>query len=130
MRALRSGRFLVLGAAVAVSAWLIRHAPADQTVHYVLGDAASRIEELDARWQEDPPSRSNDEWLREVTFRFAPGAAPRIVTHELRLRNGDYAVEIEVVMTSSDRPCTLVQRRVRLIGGALSINVGSSIPSE
>jgi hypothetical protein len=130
MRALESGRFLVLGAALAVGAWAFRRAPADQMVHYVLGDAAPHVEELDVRWQEDTSTRSNDEWLREVTFRFAPGAAPRIVTHEPRLRNGDYAVEIEVVMTSSEQPRTLVRRRVQLTGGALSINVGSSVPKE
>ena len=129
MQTFRSGRLIVLAAALAACAWFARLAPTDQTVHYVLGDASPRVEELRVRWQEDePPSRVGDEWLREVSYRFTPGEAPRIVTHEPRLRNGRYAVEIDVVLVGSERSPSVLRRRVELAGGALSINVGSSLP--
>ncbi len=105
MQTFRSGRLIVLAAALAACAWFARLAPTDQTVHYVLGDASPRVEELRVRWQEDePPSRVGDEWLREVSYRFTPGEAPRIVTHEPRLRNGRYAVEIDVVLVEWSVP--------------------------
>ena len=140
MGRLRSGRALALAPALALGLWLLSRAPANQTVHYVLGEAAPLIEELDVRWREDelggarggPPSAplvdpSDDESIREVSYRFAAGTAPRIVTHEPRLSNGDYSVEIEVVLASSDHSRTLVSKRVQLTGGVLSINVGSAV---
>ena len=141
MGLLRSGHLLLLAPVLALGLWLLGHSPADQTVHYVLGEAAPRVEELDVRWREDGPlwrarggprnaplvDPSNDDLIREVSYRFAPGTAPRIVTHEPRLSNGDYSVEIDVVLASSDNSRTHVSRRVQLTGGVLSIDVGAAV---
>jgi hypothetical protein len=121
-----------LAAALPLGSSVAKRWPRDQTVRYLLGDAAPRVVELDARWAEigatanDP---TNDAWSREVTFRYAPGEAPRVVTHEPRMPDGDYTVEIDVV---SDRERSTITRHVKLEGGSTSIDVdaqvGRSVP--
>jgi hypothetical protein len=117
-------RLLLLGAALVVAMLLARHWPKEQTVHYVLGDGAARVEEVDARWA---AGRSSEDWTREATFRYAPGQAPRIVTHEPRLPDGDYTVEIEIASASAAR--NVVRRNVTLSGGgSTSIDLADSVP--
>jgi hypothetical protein len=153
-------RLAVPAAAIAVAAVLSRSWPKDQTVHYVLGDGASRVEELDARWasgKDDAdgtspasPGRGQDQdgtspaspgrgqdkddtWLREVAYRYEPGKAPRVVTHEPRLANGEYTVEIEIVAANEGGSppgvsTTRVRRHVVLGGGVTSIELARSVP--
>jgi hypothetical protein len=115
-------RFVLLGAALAVALLLGRRWPKEQTVHYVLGDAAGRVQQVDARWSEGAGA---EDWLREASFRYAPGKAPRVVTHEPRLPDGDYTVEIDI-QGASER--STVRRRVTLAGGPLSIDLGQAVP--
>jgi hypothetical protein len=63
------------------------------------------------------------EWAREVTFEYAKGTAPRVVTHEARLADGDYLVEIDVARGGEH---TVVERKVRL-GGTTSIELQSAL---
>ena len=117
-------RLLLLGAALVVAMLLARHWPKEQTVHYVLGDGAPRVEEVDARWA---TGRSSEDWTREATFRYAPGQAPRIVTQEPRLPDGDYTVEIEIAAADAAR--NVVRRNVTLTGGgSTSIDLADSVP--
>ncbi|MGH7298112.1 MAG: hypothetical protein ACRELB_24445 [Polyangiaceae bacterium] len=118
----RLARMLVLAAVLSVALFLARRWPKDQTVHYVLGSAAPRVEELDARWAAGVGS---DDWLREATFRFDPGKAPRVVTHEARLPDGDYTVEVEI---KGDGGPAVVRKKVTLSGGSTSIELGEAIP--
>jgi hypothetical protein len=122
-------RFSLLAGALVVSGTLLRHAPRDQVVHYVLGDSASHVQEVDARWKEmaggplksgDALDPATDDWTRTASFRYAPGRAPRVVTHEPRLPNGDYMVEIEIV---GDGKQSIVRREVTLTGGVTSIDL-------
>jgi hypothetical protein len=120
----RIARLLFLVAAlVAVLAGAGLKWPRDQTVHYVLGDAAPRVEEVDARWGE--ARMAPEDWTREATFRYAPGGAPRVVTHEPRLPDGDYTVQIEIL---ASRERNVVTRHVRLAGGVTSIELAQSVP--
>jgi len=121
-------RLLLLGAALVVAMLLARQWPKEQTVHYVLGDGATRVEEVDARWAPGLSSSATaEDWTREATFRYAPGQAPRIVTHEPRLPDGDYTVEIEIASASATR--NIVRRHVTLAGGgSTSIDLADSVP--
>src|SRR5579883_1225086 len=101
---------LLLGA-VTVFLYMSRFAPKDQTVHFMLGDAAPRVVELDARYLRE--GSGTDEPARVVSYHWSKGSAPRVVTHEARLPDGDYTVEIDV--SSSDAMST-VRRRVELKG--------------
>jgi hypothetical protein len=126
-------RFSLLAGALVVGGTLLRHAPRDQVVHYVLGDSAVHVQEVDARWREmadgprksalnDPGDHQTDDWTRTASFRYAPGKAPRVVTHEPRLPNGDYMVEIEIIGEGRQ---SIVRREVTLSGGATSIDLAT-----
>ena len=97
--------------------------PRDQSIRYVLGDGSTRVAELEARWT--PPGKSED-WTRAATFRYAPGQAPSVITHEPRLPNGDYDVEIEIVGT--DGTDAIDHRHVQLSGGTTSIDLARAVP--
>ena len=121
-------RMLALSGALLVALYFARQWPKDQTVHYVLGDAAPRVEEVDARWA--PGIAATEDWTREASFRYAPGKAPRIVTHEPRLPDGDYTVEIEIVAANvaHERNEVVVRKHVILGGGATSIQLADAVP--
>ena len=121
--------FLATGALV-VAGTLGKRGPKDQTVHYILGDAAGRVEEIDAAWSSGGGQHDeSQESLRNVSLRYALGHAPRVVTHEPRLPDGDYTVKIEIVAESGRN---VVERHVRLGGGATSIDLADALraPSD
>jgi hypothetical protein len=124
----RALRMLVLAAVLIVALYFARQWPKDQTVHYILGDAATRVEEVDARWA--PGIAATEDWTREASFRYAPGKAPRIVTHEPRLPDGDYTVEIEIVAANlaHEKNDVVVRKHVVLGGGATSIQLADAVP--
>jgi hypothetical protein len=127
-------RFAPLAAALLVAPMLLRRAPREQVVHYVLGDSAAHVEEIDARWRErqrgdgervisDADGREQpDDWVRVASFRYPHGQAPRVVTHEPRLPDGDYVIEIEVIGEGTQR---VVHRKVTLTGGVTSIDLAT-----
>lgn len=124
----RIARMVLLAAALVVAMLLFKHWPKDQTVHYVLGDTAPHVEELDARWapaddKADDPG--HESWAREVTFHYAPGQAPRVVTHEPRLADGDYLVEVELVADNDQT--SIVRKHVTLSGGVTQIELAPSV---
>jgi hypothetical protein len=128
-------RLAPLAAALVVAPMFLRHAPRDQVVHYVLGDSAAHVQEVDARWRErhegervisDADGREQpDEWMRVASFRYQQGQAPRVVTHEPRLPDGDYVVEVEVVGDGTQR---VEHRDVTLTGGVTSIDLATVRP--
>jgi hypothetical protein len=109
--------------AAAAAAYLVLgpKVPKDQTVHVVLGDASPRVTEVDVRYA---PAGEQD-FAREASFRYAEGAAPRIVTHSPRLADGEYAVEIEL---HTQKGHANVARRVKLEGDPVSIDVRNNVP--
>jgi hypothetical protein len=110
--------FIAIGAAFYFT--LAPHWPADQHVRIVLGERAPRVEEVTLRCATSERS-SSDDWLREVTFRYAKGSAPRIVSYEPRLVRGDYLVEVEI--HSDDGRVVTLDRHVTLAGGTTSIDL-------
>lgn len=122
-------RFLVLVAALGAFLLLSRGWPKDRTIHFMLGDAAPRVRELTVGYSE-----AGDEFTRGATFHFALGSAPRVVTHEVRLAEGDYTVEIEVASrTATGVPGqaeqrTTVKRRVHVDQDTMSIDVSKAVP--
>jgi hypothetical protein len=124
----RALRMLALAAVLMIGLYFARQWPKDQTVHYVLGDAAPRVEEVDARWA--PGIAATEDWTREASFRYAPGKAPRIVTHEPRLPDGDYTVEIDIVAANEahEKNEVVVRKHVILGGGATSIQLADAVP--
>jgi len=94
--------------------------PTDQHLRLVLGDQAPKIAEVRVRCGNGGGDGGGD-WAREVTFRYAKGQAPRILSYEPRLKSGEYLVEIEV-KTDDERVVT-TDRRVSLEGSSTSIDL-------
>jgi hypothetical protein len=117
---------ITVAAALAVYFVLAPRWPKDQVVHVVLGNAAPTIEEVRVRYAgaSEPSSGTAEDWTREASFRYALNSAPRVITHEPRLPDGDYVVEIDLVSPSGR---ATVRRRVALQGGTASIDVSREV---
>jgi hypothetical protein len=111
----RRGAIVVLAAGVALAAWVALgpNAPKDNTVRLVLGDKSAEVTELDLRYSD------GDEVVRDATLRY-PEGAPRVVSHEVRIKTGEY--RLEVVAKSKSGPKTL-DRRLRLEGGTTQVDL-------
>jgi hypothetical protein len=116
--------FLVVGA-LSLAMYFARSWPKEQTIHYVLGDAAPRVQEVDAKWAEGKTAE-RDRWAREVTYRYDPGQAPRVLTQEPKLPDGDYTVEIEIVAANDEH--AIVRKQIKLAGGVTQIELAPSVP--
>jgi hypothetical protein len=119
------GRLAFVGFGIVVYVLLSPTWPTDQHLRLTLGDSAPDVSEVrvsstksESEWA---PSK---DWDREVTFRYAKGQAPRIVSYEPRLANGDYLVEIELKM--DDDRVLVTDRRVALEGRTTTIDLSSS----
>ena len=121
----RLAQLVVLVAGLAVFLVLSRRWPRDHTLHFVLGDVSPRVTELSMRIDE-PSDRG--EPLRVATFRYGDAGAPRIVTEETRLADGDYAVEFEVASHSS---LSTVRRMVKVEGSTtITIDLSRELSKE
>jgi hypothetical protein len=135
--------YLLLGLGVTVALIFAPKVPKDQSVRFVLGAAAARVTELEVRYarREDanaagggrgqgagPLAKSHDEieWLREATFHYTVGDAPRIVTHDLRLPAGEYLLEIEIATVSAR---ATVERKA-MLDGTTSFDLSSAVPVD
>lgn len=90
-------RWVAIGAALLVGLAIMRNAPHDQTVRVDLGAHAAEVEVVRVKYSRAEENKREEQ--REVSLAFKPGEAPRIVSHEARLANGKYAVELEIHTT-------------------------------
>ncbi len=103
--------------------------PRDNVIHVVLGAASTQVSSVTLRYAPAPKNGPMvEDWTREATFSFSGGNAPRVMTHEPRLADGDYVVEIEILKAS--HAIVRVQKRVTLEGGTTSIDVSESVTAE
>jgi hypothetical protein len=122
----RIARLVILAAGAALYFTLAPHWPKDNVIHVVLGPAAPEVEDIHLRYAPAPKNGPMvEDWTRETEFRFPGGSAPRVVTHEPRVADGDYVVEIEILKTS--HAIVRVQRRVTLEGGTTSLDVSEAV---
>lgn len=123
----RTALLVLLGAALAAYFTLLPTLPRDNVLHVVLGAAAPKVVRIQLRYAPAPKNGPIvEDWTREVSFRFPEGAAPRVVTHEPRVADGDYVVEIEILKAEPSRDAVSVQRKVRLEGGTTTIDVAEA----
>ena len=122
----RVARAVIVVAAGALFLTLAKRWPSDNVIHVVLGVAAPEVADIHLRYA--PVAKNGpigvEDWTRETEFRFPDGNAPRVVTHEPRIADGDYVVEIEILKAS--HAIVRVQRRVTLAGGTTAIDVSEA----
>lgn len=119
----RLTQLVLVIAAFGVFYVLSRHWPKDQVVHFALGDAAPRVDELRIGYGE---GNHPTEWTRSAELRYAKGRAPRIATHEPRLPDGNYTVEVEIDAAGQSATVT---RHVHLeANGSTTIDLARDVP--
>lgn len=116
-RRLRGLLFLVFG--VLVTLWFTSKGPHEQHVRFVLGARAADVTGLDVQYVEP-----DGEIARENRMGFEPGQAPRVVTHEPSLPDGEYRLRIDVDTREGRRS---VERQVTLSGGSTSVDLATVI---
>ena len=116
-------RLGVLAIVIASGTVVAKRWPKDHAVHYVLGDAAPQVEEVNARWAEGRVF-TPDTWLSEVTYHYPPGQAPRIATQELHVADGKYTVEIVIL---ANQKKSIVRKELTLSGGPTSIDLEEAV---
>jgi hypothetical protein len=95
-------RLLFLGGAVAIGLYLVRAAPRDVTLVYLLPPAPGPT-------ALDVEVRRDDEVLRRAEFRF-PDGAPSRVLHPVRLPDGRYAIAMR--LSTSSGPVRIAERTI------------------
>jgi hypothetical protein len=126
---------LVAGGLLAVALGFAPSLPRDQTVRFDLGKNAARVCELEVRYAKapssgtarrtTPASHEETDWLREATFHYTVGTAPRVITHDLRLPAGEYLLEIEI---ATDSARTSVERKA-MLDGTTSFDLTRAVPA-
>lgn len=112
--------FLVFGIGVAL--YLGTQGPQDQHVRVVLGAEATRVSALDLRYV-----AGDGDLVRQVHFSYPDRVAPRVVSHEPKLPNGEYQLQIDVDTQGGRRD---IQRRVTLGGGSTQVDLSTALAQE
>lgn len=113
---------LLLAGGVGLALYLSNTAPHEQHVRYVLGDTASDVTAVELEYTGD-----DGEIVRRSSMRFDRGTAPRIVTHDPKLVDGNYRVHIDIDAPSGRRT---VERQIALSGGRTTIDLAEARPSH
>jgi hypothetical protein len=118
----RLGLVLSVAAVLLAGSFLARAWPKDREVRYLLGSRAASVVELDAAWSDE---KTGDE-VRQASFRYELGHAPRAVVHTPSLTDGRYAIAIQVVTEDGAGPrrTTRITEHVDLTGPTLSFDLG------
>jgi len=108
-------KFGLLIVGLAVAGYFGQKAPRDQHVTLVLGPASDRVIGLEIQY-----IGADGELARAARMAFEGGAAPRVVSHEPHLADGDYSLRIDIDLREGRRS---TERRVTLGGGTTQIDL-------
>lgn len=127
--------FLVFG--LLVAAYLGSQGPQEQHVRIVIGPRAPDVIGVELRYV-----GSDGEVARSTHFAFPTGKAPRVLSHEPQLPNGEYRLEIDVDLQENGETGAGsghvgardgrrgVQRQVTLGGGSTQVDVSTALIRE
>lgn len=108
--------FLVVGLGIAF--YLGQNGPQEQHVHIILGGTAPDVTGVELQY-----AAMNGDIANETSFHYAPGQAPRIVSHEPKLPRGDYDLKVDIGVATDAGAGRSVQRRVTLNGGSTQLDL-------
>ena len=114
--------FVVLGGGALVAAYLASRSPRDQHVRLVLGGRAPDVTGVEIQYLAD-----DGDLARDARLTFAAGQAPRVVSHEPQLADGDYRLRIDLDTREGRRT---VERRVTLGGGTTQLDLTTVLDSR
>jgi hypothetical protein len=111
--------FFVLGAGALIAAYLSSKSPRDQHLRLILGPQADQVTGVGIQYVAE-----DGDLARDARMTFAAGQAPRIVSHEPQLADGDYRLRIDLDTREGRRS---IERRVTLGGGTTQVDVTSVV---
>ncbi len=114
--------FAVLAVGGLTAAYLGSRAPREQHVKLLLGPHAEEVTALEIQY-----IAADDDVVRSARMAFEPGPAPRVVSHEPELADGDYRLRIDVDTRHHSRRS--VERRVTLGGGSTQVDLATVVES-
>ena len=109
--------YLVLGGGALIAAYLAAKAPRDQHLKLVLGPHAEDVTGLEVQYVAE-----DGDVARDARMTFPPGQAPRVVSHDPQLTDGDYRLRIDLDTREGRRS---VERRVTLGGGTTQVDLAN-----
>ncbi|CAN5712297.1 hypothetical protein BH11MYX4_BH11MYX4_08160 [soil metagenome] len=112
-------KFGLLAAGLGVAAYFGGKAPRDQHVTLVLGPGSERVIGLEIQY-----IGADGELARDARMAFEAGAAPRVVSHQPHLADGDYSLRIDLDTREGRRSA---ERRVTLGGGTTKIDLAGAL---
>ena len=115
----RYARFGLLLFGLVLALYLGKVGPREQHVRIVLGAAAPDVTAVDVAYV-----GKDGDTLREAHFTYPKGTAPRVVSHEPQVPDGDYRLQIEVDARDGRRA---IQRQVTLGGGSTQIDLSQAL---
>ena len=111
--------FLVLGAGALIAGYLSSKSPRDQHLRLVLGPRAADVTGLEVQYVAE-----DGDVARDARMTFGAGEAPRIVSHEPQLADGEYRLRIDLDTREGRRT---VERRVTLGGGTTQVDLTTAL---
>ena len=108
-------KFGVLAVGLLIAGYFSHKAPRDQHVKLVLGDRAGDVLGLEIQYIGE-----SGDLARDARMAFEPGGAPRVVSHEPHLADGDYGLRIDLDTREGRRS---TERRVTLGGGSTQVDL-------
>jgi hypothetical protein len=109
----------VLAAGALGAVYVGSKAPREQHLKLVLGPASDRVTGLEIQYVAPDGDLS-----RDARMAFEPGKAPRVVSHEPELPDGEYQLRIDVDTREGRRS---VERRVTLGGGTTQVDLSAVV---
>ncbi len=113
-------KLVLLAGGLGLAVYFGAKAPREQHVRIVLGDRAARVTAVDLQYTVD---NAEAEMVREARLAF-PEGAPRVVSHDPNLADGDYRLRIDLDTREGRRS---VERRVRLGGGSTQLDLATDL---
>lgn len=109
-------KFVLLGVGLLVALYFGSKAPREQHVKVVLGERSAAVTAVGLQYVGEG---GGDDVAREARLAF-PEGAPRVVSHDPSLADGDYRLRIDLDTRQGRRSA---ERRVRLGGGSTQIDL-------
>ena len=112
-------KIALIAAGAIVAAYFAQKAPRDQHLRLVLGPAFDQVTGLEIQYV-----GASGDLARSVRMAFDPGPAPRVISHEPQLPDGDYRLRIDLDTREGRRS---TERRVSLGGGTTQVDLAGIV---
>ncbi len=112
---------LFIAGGALLASYVTSKAPREQQVRLVLGPAAAEVTQVEVQYL-----GADGDLARDARMSFEQGRAPRVVSHQPQLADGEYRLRIDLDTREGRRS---VERRVTLGGGTTQVDLAGIFTS-